>query len=90
MFSMTPLQSWALIILLFGAVIIAVWAFAGPSGTDAQDAAEDTGPLGELIPFPQSRTRTASAGPVASHEPTRRVPASSPANEPYDWVVDGL
>jgi hypothetical protein len=90
MITMTPLQSWALLILFFGAIIMLVWALAGSraqavavADADADEQHDEALPrLAEIIPFPGARTEA----------PATRAPVSqaSAAEHPYDWAVDGL
>lgn len=88
MISMTPLQSWALIILLFGAIIMLFWALTGArtaatSEQPAKDQQLDAEPhLAEILPFPGPRT------PVSV--PVQAAQPRAAADRPYDWVVDGL
>lgn len=94
MFPMTPLQSWALLILIFGAILILIWAIM-PESEAEQDKSEESAEATEPAELDEStavgaHTRT---GPFIG-KPNLRVvpdpPADAPLEEPYDWEKQGL
>lgn len=81
---MTPLQSWTLLIMLFLAIALSVWALIDPTGTidtDNTDIVED-----EHTDTIDNRAEAHSyPGPTHDLGQLTGTPAI-----PYDYEIDGL
>ncbi len=98
MLPMTPLQSWALIILLLGTVAITVWAFSSASpSADGESADEpelrDHDDSTDIAAADATQTVT---GPFIGRPELRLMesaaaePRERADSELYDWAEQGL